>query len=446
MQQPELKRSLTLFSLVMVAVGSSIGSGIFRAPGRIALEVHQAEWVIGLWVLGGVVALTGALTFAEMGSMFPGAGGLYVYLREAFGDLAGFLYGWFSLFIVTSGAMAALAVVSSEHILYLVGAGADHSAKVPLAAAIVLFLTAANSFGVVLGGRMASVFTLAKLSGLGLILLVGWLYARPEAAAANAASVFVNTPPEHPWRAFAAGMIGVLFSYGGWQHVSFMAGETREPQRTVPRAMLVGTLIVTAVYVLANLAYMRVLPLEHIATTTTVAADTLNTRFPAWGGQVMAFLIALSTFGTTGIYCMTTPRMYFAMARDGIFFEKLAEIHPRWRTPINAMWLQAGWTVLLLFVWGTFGDLIDYATFIDWIGFVMVASALFVFRKKRPDAPRAYRTSWYPWPPIIFIAILSAAIVLQLLNNPINSGAGLLVVALGWLAYHFYFRKKSNSK
>jgi APA family basic amino acid/polyamine antiporter len=439
----ELKRSLTLFSLIMIAVGSSIGSGIFRTPGEIAQQLHQPHLVIALWVIGGVVALTGALTFAEMGSMFPGAGGHYVFLREAYGEQTGFLYGWFILFISTSGAIAALASVCAEHLLYLFGVPNGSGWTVPLAAAIIILLTAANSFGVSISGRMASLFTLSKLAGLALIIAVGWLFAQSSALDINTHGVFANTPPASPWAAFAAAFVGVLFSYGGWQHVAFLAGEAKEPQRTIPRAMIIGAIVVTLVYVLANMAYMRLLPLEQIASTNTIAADALSTRFN-WGGPLMAFLIALSTFGTTGIYCMTAPRMYYAMARDGIFFNKLAEIHPRWRTPVNAMMTQAGWALVLLLVWGTFGNLIGYVTFIDWIGQVMVATAIFVFRRTRPDATRAYRTAWYPVTPLLFIVLSMLFIVLQLWNAPLVSGAGLAVVAVGWLAYKFYF--KPNKK
>ncbi len=441
----ELKRSLTLFSLIMIAVGSSIGSGIFRTPGEIAQQLHQPHLVIGLWVIGGIVALTGALTFAEMGSMFPGAGGHYVFLKEAYGELTGFLYGWFILFISTSGAIAALAAVCAEHLLYLFGVERDSGWTVPLAAFIIILLTAANSFGVSISGKLASMFTLSKLAGLALIITVGWLLAQPAAIETNTNGAFANTPPEKPWAAFAAAFVGVLFSYGGWQHVAFLAGEAKNPQRTIPRAMMIGAAIITLVYVLANMAYMRLLPLEQIASTNTIAADALGTRF-SWGGPLMAFLIALSTFGTTGIYCMTAPRMYYAMARDGIFFNKLAEIHPRFQTPVNAMVLQAAWALVLLMVWGSFGNLIGYVTFIDWIGQVMVATSIFAFRRTRPNAERAYKTAWYPVTPLIFIALSMLFIVLQLWNEPVISGAGLAVVGVGWLAYRFYFQPKKKAE
>jgi len=437
----ELRRSLTLYPLTMIAIGCSIGSGIFRTPGQIAHHVHLPEYVIALWILGGLVALTGALTYAEMGSMFPGAGGLYVYLREAYGDAMGFMYGWFILFISTAGAIAALVAVCAEHILYLVGPEHTAAWKMPLAIFLLVFLTVVNLFGVNVGEWIANIFTSAKLFGLLLIGLAGWWYAQPDALAANATGTFANTLPENPTGAFALGFIGVLWSYGGWQHVSFMAGEAKNPQKVIPRAMLLGSLIVTVVYVMANLAYMRLLPVEKVATSTTVAADALNTIAP-WGGALMAFLIALSTFGTVGIYCMTAPRMYYAMARDGIFFKQLADIHPRWKTPVNAILIQSGWALILLLFWGTFENLIEYVTFMDYLGLMMVATTVFVFRRTRPDAPRSYRTIGYPVTPAIFIGICLWFILFTVWQAPVRAGAGFVVALAGWAAYYFYFRKQ----
>lgn len=425
----------------MIAVGSTIGSGIFRTPGGIAAHVHLPDYVIALWVLGGVAALTGALTFAEMGSMFPGAGGLYVYLREAYGDAMGFLYGWFILFISTSGSIAALSAVCSEHLIYLFGGGRDHPLELPLAIGIMVFLTVVNLFGVKIGEWIANLFTGAKLLGLALIIGAGLFFAGSDAANANAASAFATAEPANLWSAFALAFVGVLWSIGGWHHASYMAGEAQNAQRNVPRAMVLGAVIVTLVYVLANIAYLRLLPVEQIAQSKTVAADAMNTLFP-WGGALMAFLIALSTFGTTGIYCMTAPRIYFAMARDGIFFNKLAEIHPRWQTPVNAILAQSVWSLFLLLFWGTFENLIEYVTFMDWVGLMLVGTTIFVFRKNRPDTPRGYRTVLYPLTPLIFIGISVWFIVFTLIENPVRAGAGLLVAAVGLGAYWGYFRKR----
>ncbi|MBL7825650.1 MAG: amino acid permease [Saprospiraceae bacterium] len=436
----ELRRTLTLYGLIMIAVGSTIGSGIFRTPGKIALLVHMPEFVIMLWVLGGVVALTGALTLAEMGSMFPGAGGLYVYLREAYGDGMGFLYGWFILFVSTSGSIAALAVVCSEHMLYLGGVGRDSGWVMPLAVFLIVFLTVVNLFGVKIGEWIANIFTTAKLVGLALIIGAGWFFANQEVPQINETSAFANEMPSNLASAFAVAFIGVLWSYGGWHHVSFMAGEAKDPQRTVPRAMMIGAGIVTLVYVLANIAYMRLLPIEQLANSKTVAADAMSTVFPS-GGNLMAFLIALSTFGTTGIYCMTAPRIYYAMAKDGVFFPKLAEVHPKWRTPVWAILAQSAWALFLLAFWGTFEDLIEYVTFMDWLAMMMVGTTIFIFRKKLPDTVRGYRTIGFPVTPIVFIAICLWFVLFNLVESWEKAVAGLVVALVGWLAFSLYFKK-----
>lgn len=438
---PELRRSLSLYSLTMIAIGCTIGSGIFRTPGQVAAEVHLPEYVVLLWVLGGVVALAGALTYAEMGGMFPGAGGLYVYLREAYGDWVGFLYGWLILFVSTSGAIAALSFVCAEHLCYLYGAGPDSPWERPLAAGIIISLTIVNLFGVKIGEWIANLFGGTKLFGLAAIIGAGMFFANPQVESANAASTFSTTAPENLLSALALGFMGVLWSYGGWQHASFMAGETHNPQRTVPRAMILGALIITLVYVLANIAYMRLLPLEQLAGSKTVAADALGT-VTSWGGTLMALLIALSTFGSIGVYSVTAPRMYYAMAKDGIFFSKLAEVHPRWRTPVWAMLIQGGWALILLLFWGTFKDLIEYVTFLDWIGLMLVGTTIFVFRKKRPDAPRSYRTTLYPLTPLVFVGICLWFVCFNLIGSWEKAAAGAVVLAVGALAYKFYFQRK----
>ncbi|MDX2133419.1 MAG: amino acid permease [Saprospiraceae bacterium] len=434
-----LRRSLTLSALTMIAIGSTIGSGIFRTPGRIAEAVHLPEYVILIWVLGGLAALAGALTYAEMGSMYPKAGGLYVYLREAYGDTVGFLYGWYILFISTSGSIAAVAVVCAEHLLLLFGIDGGGAWVVPLAALITIGLTIVNLFGVNVGGWMAQLFTSAKLLGLAVLILAGLAWALPEVAAANRESVFANTPPVYLWSAIGTAFVGVLWSYGGWQHASFMAGETRDPQRTVPLAMILGASVVTLMYVLANVSYMRLLPVEQIAQSKTVAADALGMLSP-WGRKFMALVIALSTFGTTAIYCMTAPRIYYAMAADGLFFQKLARVHPRWQTPVNAMLIQGVWSVVLLLFWGTFESLIDYVTFMDWIGLALAGAAIFVFRRRLPDVPRGYRTWGYPVTPLVFIGIATWFVTATLVEKPGKALAGFAVVLVGWAAYYWLFR------
>lgn len=437
----ELRRSLSLPTLTMIAIGSTIGSGIFRTPGRIAEAVHLPEYVILIWVLGGLAALAGALTYAEMSSMFPRAGGLYVFLKEAFGNGVAFLFGWYILFISTSGSIAALAVVSAEHVLLLTGYEYHNHWVVPLASAMTILLTLANVFGVNIGGRMAQVFTSAKLMGVAMLILAGMAWALPDVAEANQVSEFANTPPKYFWTGFGTAFVGVLWSYGGWQHASFMAGEARNPQKTVPVAMIIGAAVVTLVYVLANLAYMRLLPIEQIAQSKTVAADALGVLSP-WGRKLMALVIAVSTFGTTAIYCMTAPRIYYAMARDGLFFARLADIHPKWHTPVSAILIQGLWAIVLLLFWGTFEQLIDYVTFMDWVGLALAGIALYVLRSTKPELPRPYKTWGYPFTPLIFIGIGAWFVISTLIEHPGKAIAGVAVLLIGWVVYHFIFRKQ----
>jgi basic amino acid/polyamine antiporter, APA family len=443
MQNTELKRNLTLYGLTMVAIGGTIGSGIFRTPGKIVDALHLPEYVILIWVLGGIVALTGALTFAEMGSMFPGAGGLYVYIREAYGDRMGFLYGWFILLVSTSGSIAALAVVCAEHLNLLFNFGTH--AVMWVAGAIILGAAAVNILGAKIGEIAINLFTGLKLLGIFMIIVLGLFFASGELNPAPAITTTkdFSTAPESMWGAFAVAFIGVLWSYGGWQHASYLAGETPNPQRTVPRAMIIGAVVVTVVYILANIAYLNLLPIPVLATSKTVAAMATERVF-AGGGKLIAAMIATSTLGTTIVYSLSAPRIYFAMARDGVFFKKLAEVHPRFATPAYAIGAQTVWAVFLLLFWGTFENLIEYVTFMDWIWLMLVGTTIFVFRKKLPQAERGYRTIGYPVTPIIFIAICIWFVAFTLFQKPVQAGAGILVILAGLVAYHLFKRNPKS--
>jgi basic amino acid/polyamine antiporter, APA family len=440
-QTTDLKRNLTLYGLTMVAIGGTIGSGIFRTPGKIVDALHLPEYVILIWVIGGVIALTGALTFAEMGSMFPGAGGLYVYIREAYGDQMGFLYGWFILLVSTSGSIAALAVVCAEHIDILFGIGA--SAVKWLAGIIIIASALVNILGAKVGEWAINFFTGLKLLGILMLIVLGLFFA---SGALNpitevpSVKDFSQAPP-NIFSAFALALIGVLWSYGGWQHASYLAGETPNPQKTVPRAMIIGASVVTVVYVLVNIAYLKLLPISTLAGSKTVAALATERVF-AGGGKLIAAIIATSTLGTTIVYSLSAPRIYFAMARDGVFFKQLAEVHPRFATPAKAIGIQTIWSVFLLLFWGTFENLIEYVTFMDWIWLMLVGTTIFVFRKKQPTRERGYRTLGYPITPLIFCSICSWFVSFTLIQKPIQAGAGIVVILAGLAVYYLMFRRK----
>ena len=436
----KLRRELTLYGLTMVAVGSSIGSGIFLTPAQIAGHLPSPALIMLVWAVGGVIALTGALTFAELGSMFPQAGGVYVYLREAYGDLFGFLYGWAYLLVITSGAMAALAIAFAYYVGFIFPM--SQTAITVVALLVIVVVTAVNVARVKAGGMLANIFTGLKLLGIGGLVVVGFVWGssetlRVEPAASTSSTGFVS--------AFGLALVGVLWSYGGFQHASYVAGEAIDARRTVPRAMILGALIVAFVYLMTNLAYLFLLPVPEIAASGSVAADAVSTVIP-FGGTLIAIVIAISVFGTAGIFALSTPRIYYAMAADGIFFRKLAEVHPRFRTPANAILLQSGWAVILLLFWGTFEDVITYVVFMDWVFFGLAGAAVFVLRRTRKDAERPYRTFGYPVTPAVFVGISILFVINTLVERPLHAWVGLVFTLAGAGVYYFLKRSRTLSK
>jgi len=421
----------------MVAIGSCIGSGIFLTPSQIAGHLPTPLLILLVWSLGGVITLTGALTFAELGSMYPQAGGVYVYLKEAYGDLLGFMYGWVYLVVITSGANAALSIACAYYLAFIFPLGPTGIKLTAIGALIVV--TVINIVRVKAAEVFASVFTSLKLLGVGAIIVIGIVFGKQEVilfesqAGATSGSLL---------SAFGLAMIGVLWSYGGWQHASFVAGEAKDARRMVPRAMILGAIVVSVVYLLANVAYLFLLPVETIASSQSLAADAISTILP-FGGVLIAVLIAMSTFGTLGIYTLSAPRIYYAMARDGLFFKKLAYVHPRFRTPIYAILVQSVWAVILLLFWGTFEDLITYVVFTDWIFFGLTAVGIFIFRRTRKDMPRPYKTLGYPVVPLIFIIITFGFVINALIAKPVHAWAGLILMVVA-LPIYFTFKRRSN--
>ena len=435
----QLQRRLTLYGLTMIAVGSCIGAGIFATPGEIVATFPHAGWVVVLWVTGGLVTLTGALTFAELGGMFPKAGGIYVYLKEAYGKLPAFLYGWVTLLVVNTGSLAALGLIFAKYLTFYVPL--TEAAQIGVAISVIGGLTLFNILGINTSQWIISIFTTTKLLALLVVVLLASML-RDQTTHEHVWSLGENLPSD--WLSLLlTALIGVLWSFGGWHHATYLAGETRHPQRNVPRAMLFGAVIVTLTYVLTNLAYLWLLPLETIAGTERVAGEALEAVLDG-GGKAVALLIGVSVFGTIAIYTMSAPRIYFAMARDGVFFQQLARLHPRFKTPANAMAAQAIWAILLLLFWGKFHDLITYVTFID-IGFMTLAGVgIFLFRKRLPDQARPYKAWGYPIIPGIYVLITSLFLLNTLIERPIQALAGLLVLGTGFILYQFFVKPPSE--
>ena len=435
-----LQKKLSLYGLTMIAVGSCIGSGIFVTPAQIAGAVPNATLVMAVWGLGGVIALTGALTFSELGGMFPKSGGVYVYLKEAYGEMVGFLYGWVILLVINTGALAGLCVAFAEY-MKIFAPDMSEGAKTGIAALTMIVLTGINILGVSVSQSLANLFTGLKLLAIGGIIVAGFVFFDPARVQLDF-SLNENIPAQLP-TAMLTGLIGVLFSVGGWHHASYLAGEAIDAPRTVPRAMFLGVVIVMAMYLLVNLAYMFLLPLDAIAATPRVAGDAMASIAP-WGGKAVAVAIALSIFGTISIYTMSAPRIYFAMAQDGVFFKQLAYVHPRWRTPVVAMLVQVVWALaVLLFFRGLFDQIITFVTFMDIAFMGLAGAAVFVFRKNRKDAERPVRTWGYPFVPMVFVAISAAFALNTLLERPDQAlpGLGLL---LGGVVVFLAIKKRED--
>lgn len=433
----KLAKELTLYGLIMVAIGSCIGSGIFVTPSQIAGLIPSPTLILIVWALGGIIALTGALTFSELGGLFPFAGGIYVFLREAYGSWMGFLYGWAYLLIITSGSIAVLALAFSHYLSFLIPM--NESLKIITSISAICLLTTLNILRAKFGEIFSNIFTGLKIAGILIIIGAGIILGSSEFSFNDFPSL---SSTGVTLSAFGVAFTGVLFSYGGWQHASFLAGETRDPARNVPIAMITGALAVTLIYLLVNVGYMLLLPVEKIVSSTRVAAEAVSTVIP-FGGILVAAIIAISTFGTIGIYTLSAPRIYYAMASDGLFFKGIARVHPKFRTPVNAILAQSAWAIILLLFWGTFENLITYTVAIEFIFYILAASGIYIFRKKLKNTERPYRTLGYPVTPFIFIAINTWFVINISINKPLHMGIGLIFLAIGVPVYYF-FRKKNN--
>ena len=417
-----------------------IGGGIFLVPNLVARSLPSMSMIMTVWLLAGGVSLTGALACAELGAAFPATGGQYVFLREAYGTAAAFLCGW-SLFTVARSAQVAwLAVVFSIYVGYFVPLG---SYSKPLSLAVLALFTWVNYRGVKLGAMVQNSFTLAKSVGI-LVIVAGALLLGGHTAQ-NVATPGAHSLSGNALSSFGVALIACLMSYDGWVQLSFVAGEIRNPQRNVLRALTYGTLLVAALYLLANLAYMRVLPISAIAASEHVGADAAASVFGAAGGKVVSLLILISVLGTLNGCFMTSPRVYFAQAADGLFFRRFAEIHPVNGTPGFAILAQGLWSAVLILS-GTYESLIDYALFGIWVFYGLMIAAVIVLRRTRPDLPRPYRMWGYPVTPLAFLAITLWFLINMLITRPGASFASLSLMLTGVPAYFLCHRRRHHAE
>jgi APA family basic amino acid/polyamine antiporter len=477
--KPGLLPTLGLFSTVMLVVGGVIGSGIFRKTGGMAAELGSPQLLLLVWVLAGVITLFGALTNAEIASLMPETGGQYVYFERMYGPFFAFLYGWAIFAIIQCGSIAAVAYLFAEyagrliHLPEFVPALATWSFHLPfigditpfaeigtkgLAAALIILLTAVNYIGVRFGGLVQNIFTIAKLAAMGLLVLGAFLPASGGSTTNfSTPSATVHLSGLALFAAIAAALQGAFWAYDGWNKLTYIAGEIKEPQRNIPRALLWGMLIVTGIYVLMNVAYLYVLPVDQLAQAKKFFAFEVAEKIFAGGGNWIAALVMLSTFGTTNAIIMATARVYFSMARMNVFPRFVGNVHPRYHTPAASLVVQGVWSVALLFS-GTFDMLTDTLIFVTWIFYAAGAYGVFVMRRRLPDAPRAYKVPGYPIVPIIFILFALIFLGFTAYNDfityreaiaagkpaLINSVFGVALVLIGTPIYFYYQRKCSS--
>ncbi len=435
------QRGLSLFALSMIAIGATIGSGIFKTPSSIASKVDDNTVIILLWVLGGVVSLMGALVFAELGSRFSNAGGVYTYLNKAYGPLPGFLYGWCLLTVISSGTIAALCTVFAEYSNYFIGM--EKANEKYLAMGSIVVLTLFNTFGLRSSEWFANISTVLKIVGIYLLLFTALIFG-DKVIFGHEAVQLVNAAGDPQTNNLAGAFVGVLWSYTGWHYASFVSGDAQNPKRNIPLAMLIGTSVVTVTYVLCNMGYFSVLSHAEIMKSEVVAADALETVKPGFG-YLIAGLIALSTFGCAGLYVLSTPRIFNQMATEGLFFKTFAHKDPKFGVPVNAIILQSCWAITLVFLWGAFQSIIEYVTFVEWLFLLLTCIGIFLVRKKYKDETPSFKTPLYPLVPIIFIAIVGWFIIMNAFADKIEYYAGLLVIPVGIVVYYIFKSKNKNN-
>jgi APA family basic amino acid/polyamine antiporter len=449
----ELRRELGLLDATLLAAGCIVGSGIFMTSGMMALDVPSGAMLMLAWAVAGLLTVAGALAIAELGAAMPEAGGQYVYLREAYGPLPAFLFGWLTLLVYQPGTIAAVAVgfatfvgyfappLGTENVLAgvtVAGRTLSVSAGQLVASAVIVGLTALNVYGLRLGSSVQNVLTSLKLAALAAFVAFGFTAAREGGTASSGA------PGTATLAGFGVALVAALWAYDGWINLTFSAGEIRDPARNLPRGLILSTVIVMVAYLLVNAAYLRALPIGEMQGVTRIAEKAATALFGPTGAALIAAAVVLSTFGATHGTILTGARVYYAMAKDHLFFSSAAAVHPRFRTPHVSLWWQGAWSAVLALS-GSFDQLFTFAMFAAIVMYAAATAAVFTLRRKRPDLPRPYRTWGYPWMPVAYLAALLLLAANTVRERPLESLTGLLLLALGVPVYGYWRRSAGAS-
>ena len=484
-KQPiELLREVGLIAAIAFAIGSVIGSGIFKKPGLMASQLESPLLLLLVWVVAGLMTLFGTLSIAEISGMFPQAGGQYIYFNKSYGDFSGYLYGWAVFIVIQTGSIASIAYVFSDSLCYfftfprLGPAWESFALHIPWVGAItpfkfiglkgctillILFLTAINYLGVRLGSAIQVIFTSLKIAVILAIVALAFTIGHGSLANFTRSAVTFSGGYAPVFLAFIIAMSGAFWAYDGWINLTYLAGEIKNPQKNLPRAMIIATIVFISVYLLINLAYFYIIPVhemgsKYLAAESTgqsylVATDVASSFLGSWGGSLIAVAIMISTFGTVNGTLMMSARVYYAMAKEKLFFKKLQNVHPRFRTPGPSLIVQGIWTSVLILS-GTFDQLTDMLIFVSWIFYAAAALSVIVLRQKMPDHERPYKVWGYPLVPVLFIIFAMIYVVFTLYSDIanyasgraplINSLMGLLLVAAGIPGYLFWKRRKNK--
>jgi APA family basic amino acid/polyamine antiporter len=423
-----LKRTLNQRDLIFIVIGTVIGSGIFLSPGKVAVAAGSGGVALAAWAVGGILSLLGALTFAELGAARPNAGGLYVYLRESFGPALAFLFGWTMFLVIGSGSLATLAAAFPIYLDVFVGL--SPVAAKAISVAVIVGVAVINVLGTRGSANFQGVATAIKV-----VVIVGLAVAFIALAPERAPQTW--WPETFSFSTLISGvtaMIGVLWAYEGWQYVTFSAGETLDPQRTFGRGIVIGTVLLIGIYILANVGYMSALGIEGVAGSRRVASDAAGAILGSGAAAAVSGVILISIASAANGLTLTLPRLFYAMAGDRLFFAKLAEVHPKRGTPASAIVATAAWSIVLVLS-GTFEQLLTYVVFMSWVWFGLAAMAIFVLRRREPDAPRPFKTPGYPLTPAAFILSALVIVANTVVAQPIQSVIGLGITLAGIPAY-----------
>jgi APA family basic amino acid/polyamine antiporter len=448
--KPTLLRGLSLLDSVLLLASGIIGSSIFLTAKDIAGPLPQPVLFLGVWVLGGVISLFGCVAFAELGSMFPDSGGQYIYLREAYGDLVAFLYGWMLFSVANGGSIAALAVaaaaytgqivpvISQEHVVFSFAGVVLNRAHL-VALVLITVLTWVNVIGLRRGALLQNVSTWTKFTAMAAFVVLGFAVGKGNWAnfSSHGAGLSMGLSPSQFVSAMGIGLIAVFWAYDGWVYITWVAGEVKEPRRNVPLAMVLGILAVGAIYVSMSMTYVYAMPISEIAKHETIAHAAAAVLFSPRAAVWLSATIAISCFSAAATCTLSGARVYMAMAQDGVFFKRMAVIHPKWRTPAFSLIGQGIWAALLTLS-GRYDQLYTYVMYGMVLSYLLTVIGLFILRWKRPDIPRPYRCTGYPWLPAVYVLITAGWVLNMVITRPTEAFWGTTIVLIGVPGYVYW--------